>query len=94
MDWAREVRNDAWNKETGIKRNLDYAAIGKRIESLPGIMGITLTEFARRLETKRTSVLNWVRGNTKVPLEFVIACQDVFGVSMEWLVFGAGKKFR
>lgn len=64
--------------------------LGSRVGQVIAHLGLSQTEFARRIGVSPGFVSEVARGNKRPGIEFLLAARQVFGVSLNWLVTGLG----
>ena len=62
--------------------------IGKNIKKYRAQMGMTQDQLAEKLHVTRQAVSNWENGKTQPSIETLTAMGELFGVSVEMLIYG------
>ena len=63
-------------------------AVGENIKSIRKKLGITQEELSEKLNVTRQAVSNWETGKTQPDIETLTRMAEVFGVSVEKLIYG------
>ena len=71
------------NREVSAMRQ-----IGKNIKKYRAQMGMTQDQLAEKLHVTRQAVSNWENGKTQPSIETLTAMGELFGVSVEMLIYG------
>jgi transcriptional regulator with XRE-family HTH domain len=69
-------------------------SIGPRVVECRKENGMTQVELVRQTGLAKQTVLNLEKGHRPPDLGTVLRVVKVFGVTLDWLVFGKGPKFR
>lgn len=68
------------------------AGWGQRLKELRLRAGLTQQELGAELGVRLATLSDWERSDGSPSLASVVAAADFFGVSIEWLVRGRGRR--
>ncbi len=69
--------------------------VGKQIGKLLKIKGHTPMQLAQKLGVTKSTISNWTRGHTSVPLKYIYAIIELYpGLNIEYLLFDRGSPFE
>ncbi|WP_124552536.1 helix-turn-helix domain-containing protein [Methylophilus methylotrophus] len=78
------------NQDIHITPTSHLDSLGTRLSSLLAMIGLSQSEFARRLKISQGFVSDVLRGIKKPGAEFLYAIKIEFGISVDWLLTGEG----
>ena len=69
-------------------------SIGQRVVECRKEKGMTQAELVRQTGLAEQTITNLEKGHNPPDLSTVLKVVKIFGVTLDWLVFGTGPKFR
>lgn len=67
--------------------------LGDRLRQARDRLGLTQTEAAEKIGLSYAAIGQWERGETIPELENLVPCAQVYGASLDWLVWDMGYNF-
>ncbi len=61
----------------------------ERLTELRLFLGLNQTQFARKLDIPRTTIIGYESGNS-IPSDFLMRLHKTFGLNIKWFLFGEG----